>query len=389
MGRQRRKNEFFFLNLNLNRPKRETRVKNRAINILFAGGGTGGHLFPGIAVADAFMARNPDNRVLFVGTGKPLELSVVSKSGFRHATISARGMKGLGMKNQALAMVTMPLALFQSLRILKSFSPDLVFGLGGYSSWPVAVGAWILGIRIALHEQNIFPGITNRILSFLADRIFVSFSNGRFSRAVARKIRFAGNPVRKEIAVCAKHAKSKETGRFTTLILGGSQGAHALNLAVVASLECLKKKATLRFIHQTGAADFEMVKTAYDRERETESTVAPFFDDMANLYRNADLIICRAGATTIAEVMATGKPAIFVPYPFAANNHQELNANFLSNQGAAETIRQKNLTGNLLAEKIEYYASNPAFLEEMGKTALKNARPNAAGDIVIACYKML
>lgn len=365
-------------------------MQERPLNILFAGGGTGGHLFPGIAVAKAFMNRNPANRVLFTGTGRPLELSVVKKSGFAHKTVSARGLKGMGIKNQAVAFLTMPFVFLQSLRILKKFSPDLVFGLGGYSAWPVAVCARILGIRIALHEQNIFPGVTNRILSFLADRIFVSFPNGGFSRVVSKKVRFSGNPVRKEIAQCAKHIREKsEKRRFTVLVIGGSQGASALNTAIVESFRHLKNKSELRFVHQTGPADFEMVKTAYGKEPDLESTVASFFDDMAALYKMSDILVCRAGATTIAEVAAAGKAAVFVPYLFAANNHQELNANYLSNQGAAETIVQKNLTGGLLAEKIQYYASNPDLLQQMGRIALKNARLNASGNIVNECYKML
>lgn len=363
------------------------------LRIVIAGGGTGGHLFPGIALAQEFTARNPNNRLLFVGTDKPFETRALSKAGFAHKGITSEGIKGRGILNQTKSILKIPKGIFESVMILKQFRPDLVVGVGGYSAGPLAAGAWLLGIKIVLHEQNILPGITNRILSCLADRIYVSFDDipAGFN---PKKVLYTGNPVRREILQFTSNQKvgeiadSPQPRQFTILILGGSQGAHSINMAVLDAIDKIKDKAKFFFVHQTGLNDETRVKTEYERFG-VSFKVQAFFNDMARQYQNADLVICRAGATTVAEIKAVGKGAIFIPFPFAADNHQVLNARSLENAGAAEMILEKDLNGNALAERINFYASSPDTLRRMASRTKDLSRPDAAAVIVDDCYKLV
>jgi len=364
-----------------------------ALRIAIAGGGTGGHLFPGIAIAQEFMARDSKNSVIFVGAGKPFEIDILSKTGFEHKRITVEGIKARGWWKQAVSISKIPKGIFESLLILRRFRPDLVIGVGGYAAGPLAMGAWLMGIKIVLHEQNILPGITNRILSRLADRIYVSF-NDMQAGLNPEKVRFAGNPVRKEILQCARDQKvayNADPGagrRFTILIIGGSQGAHSINMALLEAIKHINEKNGLFFVHQTGPQDEAMVKNAYMLHA-ISCKVQAFFTDMARQYQNADLVICRAGATTVAEVTAIGKGVIFIPFPFAADNHQVLNARSLEKLGAAEMILEKDLSGKALAERINYYVSSPEDLHLMASRARSLGRPDAAAFIVDDCYKLI
>jgi len=365
---------------------------SRSLKIVIAGGGTGGHLFPGIAIAQEFEARNAASRIIFMSTGNPLERSVLSKTGYRLQTITAAGIKGLGLWNQIRSGLKIPKGILEANRILKKISPDLTIGLGSYSAGPVVFAAWLRRIPIVVHEQNILPGITNRILSRFANRIFISFENTR-SYMEPQKVHWTGNPVRQEILDSAdrfKDTKNDESGDrpFTVLILGGSQGAHRINMAVIEALDHLRHLEHLHFVHQTGQADEQPVRQAY-RQSKVGGTVQAFFDNMAEQYGRADLIICRAGATTVAEVTALGKAVIFIPFPFAADNHQVLNAGSLSDEGAAEMLIEKDLSGKILSEKIKYYAAHPAKLEDMSARAKQFGKPDAAKNIVDDCYCLL
>ena len=363
------------------------------LRVVIAGGGTGGHLFPGIAVADEFQARSDQNKVLFVGTGRPFEVSILSEAGFAHRRITAEGVKGRGVINQLLAILKLPIGIVESVWILKSFKPHLVIGVGGYSAGPLAVGAWLLGIKIVLQEQNILPGITNRMLSRFADRIYVSFPETKFDAAIG-KMRFTGNPVRKEIVRSIKQPKdarvtsTEKEKKLSILILGGSQGAHRINMAVLESLAHIENKEKMIFVHQTGLQDEAAVKKRYD-ENGMDSDSRAFFKDMDQQYQNADLIICRAGATTVAEITALGKGVIFIPFPFAADNHQVLNAQFLVESGAAEMIEEKDLSGKLLAERINHYARQPEALKQMGDRCRAFGRVDAARMIVDDFYDLI
>ncbi|OQY59923.1 MAG: hypothetical protein B6245_04090 [Desulfobacteraceae bacterium 4572_88] len=370
------------------------------MNILIAAGGTGGHLFPGIAIAQAFMAKDPENQILFVGTGKPFEKTVLAKAGFQHECIRAEGIKGRGLGRQMISLLKLPMAIFESLKLIRHFGPDLLICMGSYVSGPVAVSAYLMGIPIVLHEQNSVPGITNRMLSCFADRIYVSFHPSYRIRSTSlirsdirsgysfykvrqnsKKIVFTGNPVREEFRNCF----SLPTSHFSLLIVGGSQGARAINLALREAIAYIKEKDRFHFVHQSRPEDEAAVRNAY-AEQGISAKVSPFFHDMAALYRKADLVICRAGATTMAEITVLGKAAIFIPYPFAADNHQALNARSLVDMGAGEMISEKDLDAKMLAEKIEYYASHPEALEKMADLAKQAGRPDAAERIVDDCY---
>ncbi len=357
---------------------------------IITGGGTGGHLFPGISIAREIMRKSPENSILFIGTGRKFEISVLAEAGFDHEQITVEGIKARGLIKQILSIMKIPIGLFEAILIIKSFKPDLVIGMGSYSAGPVVLGAWLLRIKIVLHEQNILPGITNRMLACFADMIFLSFDDT--SACFKNKnIHITGNPLRKEILCGAQHANKQSelsAGRFTILVIGGSQGAHAVNIAFIKAVLHIREKQNYFFIHQTGDADEETVKTAY-MENNIVCDVKPFFHDMAGQYSKADLVVSRAGATTVAEITATGKAAIFIPFPFAADNHQVLNAGALVKAGAAEMILQKDLTGRGLAERIEYYASNPDALSAMTSRAKKLGTPDAAKVIADKCFHLV
>lgn len=365
---------------------------SRPLRIVIAGGGTGGHLFPGIAAAQEFEARNSATRILFVSTGNPLERSVLSKTGYPLKTITVAAIKGRGLWNQVKSVANIPKGILEANRILKNFSPDLTIGLGSYSAGPVVFAAWLRKIPIVIHEQNILPGITNRILSRFANRIYISFENTK-SNLDLRKVRWTGNPVRRELLeYCDRDAQEKKEDAgnrpFTVLIIGGSQGAHRINMAVIEALRDLKDKDRLHFVHQTGDADEQQVNEAY-RRYHIQCTVQSFFDNMTELYSRADLLICRAGATTVAEITALGKAVIFIPFPYAADDHQMLNAGSLSDHGAAETIIEKDLSGQILSERIAFYAAHEEVLNDMAARARRFGKPDAAKNIVDDCYRLL
>ncbi|MFZ1984400.1 MAG: undecaprenyldiphospho-muramoylpentapeptide beta-N-acetylglucosaminyltransferase [Desulfatitalea sp.] len=356
--------------------------------LIVAGGGTGGHLFPGVAVAQAFLARHARNRVLFVNAGRPLDVAVIERLGWPHKAIGIEGIKGRGWWRQAKAVFKIPHAVWQSRHIIREFDPHVVMGVGGYSAGPVVVAAWTMGIPTVLHEQNRLPGLTNRLVRRIVDRIYLSFDDpsGRFN---AQKRLLTGNPVRDEILVLGAKGNARHApDTFTVLILGGSQGAHAINEAMVAALARLADLPGLRVVHQTGRDDEGAVTKAYDSAG-IAATVRAFFDDMAERYAQADLIVCRAGATTIAEITVVGRVALFVPFPLAADDHQTSNAQALVDAGAAEMIRQRELTGALLAEKIASYRRDPAKVKAMAAKALTMGRPEAALSIVRDIYKLL
>ena len=362
------------------------------LRVVMAGGGTGGHLFPGIAIAREFISRNPATRIIFISTGNPLEKTVLSRAGFELQSIQVAGIKGRGVWNQIKSVLQIPGAILAARGLLRNFAPDLIVGLGSYSAGPVVMGAWLMRVPIAIHEQNILPGITNRILARFADRIFISFENTQ-SRFSPRKVYWTGNPVRRELLDIV--ASSNETvapaadrKKFTVLIIGGSQGAHQINKVMIEALKLLRDADRLHFVHQTGEADEKTVREAYD-QTSISATALAFFDNMAEQYCQADLVICRAGATTVAEITAMGKAAIFIPFPYAADDHQTLNAADLANAGAAELIPEKELAAEMLGTKIMHYMENPQELDGMAAKAREYGRPEAAQNIVDDCYRLL
>ncbi len=356
------------------------------LKVVVAGGGTGGHLFPGIAVAGEFAVRNPQSRVLFVGVGRPFEKDALARAGYPQRTIAIEGIKGRGPWATLRAVMKIPGAMFHSAGILAEAQADLVVGVGGYAAGPVALAAWIKGIPVVLCEQNTVPGITNRMLFPIAKRIYVSFENTR-GKIDSTKKRVTGNPIRRQmLAASTLAAKAKNT--FTILIVGGSQGAHAINLAVMDALPRLGQRRKIHFVHQTGAEDQDQVADAYARAG-MDAEVKSFFHDMASRYRRADLVVCRAGATTVAELTALGKPALFIPYPFAADNHQEHNARALVERGAAQMVLERDLTGADLARRLDALAGSPDLLATMASRSRMMGKPDAARSIVDDCYQLV
>jgi UDP-N-acetylglucosamine--N-acetylmuramyl-(pentapeptide) pyrophosphoryl-undecaprenol N-acetylglucosamine transferase len=359
---------------------------------VIAGGGTGGHLFPGVAVAEAFMEREPLNEILFIGTAKGIEARLLPGGRFPLRTIRSRPLEGKSLLEKGKAFGALPSALFEAVGILKSFQPRIVVGIGGYASGPALVAAWLLGIKRAIHEQNVVPGKTNRMLRWVSQRIFVSFEETKKCFPQHKTV-VTGNPVRREILACMaegrREAGRKEKNRFTLLVFGGSAGAHRLNEAMIESLPALQElKPFLRIIHQTGSSDCQRVSDAY-RKAGFEAVVSSFFDRMAPSYEEADLVICRAGAGAIAELAVCGKAAILIPYPFAAHDHQSINARGLVAVGAAKLIRDQELTGRRLAEEIFALYQNPEERLRMATAIAQVGRPKAAESIVNECYALV
>lgn len=365
-------------------------MDERKINILIAGGGTGGHLFPGIAMARAFLERNPENRILFAGTDRTFEKTILAQEGFDHVAIRATGIKGLGIFRKLKAAFKLPGALSQSARIIDEFQPDLVIGVGGYSSGPVALAAWLKGKIVVIQEQNILPGITNRILGRFATRIHISFGES-LDYFRTPKALLTGNPVR-EIILQARDrrqaAEKKSDGRFTVMIAGGSQGAHSVNMTLIQALDHLDNTDSWDFIHQTGNKDEAMVREAYERKG-ISAQVQAFYNDMDVQYEKSDLIVCRAGATSIAEITAMGLASILIPFPYAADDHQVKNATSLVNKAAAEMITEDMLSGKVLAERLKFYRNNPDERLMMAENSEAYGKPRAAWDIVDDCYALI
>lgn len=359
----------------------------QGLRLVVAGGGTGGHLFPGIAVAQAFAARDHKNKVLFINAGRALETSVLARLGWPHQTIAIEGIKGRSRWRQLLAAMKIPAAVWQSGRLLASFGAHMVLGVGGYSAGPVVAAAWRRGIPTALHEQNQLPGLTNRLVGRIVDRIYLSFEESR-DYFDASKVQVSGNPVRDEIIALSGAPETPKKDRpFCVLVIGGSQGAQAINQAVMDAMPRFRGK-DIRWVHQTGEQDESKVKQAY-AGLGIHTKVQAFFEDMADEYQQADVVICRAGATTVAEITVLGKAALFVPFPHATDDHQTKNAQALVDIGAAEMIAQKALDGKVLAQAIERFMSHRGQLAKMAARARALGRPHAAKVIVDDIYQLI
>ncbi|MGD2124825.1 MAG: undecaprenyldiphospho-muramoylpentapeptide beta-N-acetylglucosaminyltransferase [Desulfobacteraceae bacterium] len=354
-------------------PKEE---KERTLRIIIAGGGTGGHLFPGVAVAMEMCRRYEDAKILFVTGERKMESEILSRSGFLQASIAVEGIKGRGWKKGAMVVLKLPWGFLQSMMIIKRFSPRLVLGVGGYSSGPVCLAARMMGIPSAVHEQNSFPGLTNRLLCKRVDRVFIAFEESR-AHFPGGSLFLTGNPIREALLKEKAPEERRDTG-FTVLVMGGSQGARAINEAFVESLAILRNRGRDPVvIHQTGERDYSRVLEAY-RQRGLEGKVTPFIQEMADAYNRANIVVSRAGASTVSELAALGKPSILIPYPHAANRHQETNAGVLVQVGGAEMVLQKNLSGEGLADLLMRYMDDRVALQKMGDAARRVGRPDAA-----------
>jgi len=354
------------------------------LRVVIAGGGTGGHLYPGIAVARELLARRPDAQISFAGTARGIEARVVPREGFALDLIRSGGLKGKSIVERARGLVLVPLGLADAWRVVSRRRPHLVIGVGGYSSGPVVLVAALGGVPTMLLEQNAVPGLTNRLLAPFVRAAAVTFDSTR--RYFRSKAFVSGNPVRPEfLETVGPDRETVADARVSitrVLVFGGSQGAHAINVAMVeAAAELAAGGSHLRLTHQTGERDVEMVRTAY-REAGLAADVAPFFDDMGRQLGQADLTVCRAGATTVAEITAAGKAAILIPLPTATDDHQRKNAEALAAAGAAALLLQKDVTGHVLAQRILALADDRDARRRMSAAARAMARPEAARVIV-------
>jgi UDP-N-acetylglucosamine--N-acetylmuramyl-(pentapeptide) pyrophosphoryl-undecaprenol N-acetylglucosamine transferase len=347
--------------------------------MLVAGGGTGGHVFPGIALAEEVVGRHPGNDVVFVGTARGLEATVVPEAGFPIELIEVKGLKGKGFLVGLLNLLLLPRAFIQSWRILRRWRPDVVVGVGGYASGPVVLTAWLLHIPTAVQEQNAVAGFTNRILGRFAQAAFTAFPEAA-SHFASRKVYHLGNPIRRTLMENFMRPETPHD-KPKVLVFGGSQGAHALNMRVIEALPHLAElRDRIRITHQTGARDRDYVEKGY-RAVGFEPDVREFITDMSAAYAETDLVVCRAGATTLAELTVCRRPAILIPFPAAADNHQVRNARSLVDAGAAVMIEERDLTGEVLAAEIRAILSSTERRERMKRAAGRLGSPQAAREI--------
>jgi len=358
------------------------------LRIAFAGGGTGGHIFPALALAREFERHDPRAEIVFFGTRRGLDTKLIPGHGYQLHLIEVEALKGRGMKGILRSLAKLPGAIVSSLRKLRALRPQLVVGLGGYSSGPVLLAAYFLRIPTVLVEPNSIPGLSNRLLGHVAKRIFIAFSRTR-DFFPEKSVRLTGNPLRPEVIPGSSPVPTPAWNGFTLLVLGGSQGSKTINAGVLAGMpEVAREIPHFRVIHQTGAADRAGVEQSY-RETGVPAVVLDFIEDMGRVYSQADLVIARAGATTLAELLAWGKPAILVPYPFAADQHQRENSRELVEKGAALIFEDRELSGPQLARAVLELYRDEKRREKMGQIARELAHPEAREEIVNQCVELI
>ncbi|TBV83265.1 MAG: undecaprenyldiphospho-muramoylpentapeptide beta-N-acetylglucosaminyltransferase [Desulfobulbaceae bacterium] len=353
------------------------------VKLVIAGGGTGGHLFPGIAVADELLSRYPGSEVLFISPGREIDRLALAEKPYRQAVLTGGGLKGVSWRRRLSALARIPLGFGQALSLLREFRPDLVLGVGGYVTGPVLIAARLLRITACIHEQNSVPGLANRLLGPLVDHIFLSLPiSGNYFPAA--KTSLVGNPLRRELLAAAALPARPEAGRKPPrlLVLGGSQGARRINLLMVEAARKLAADGVdFELSHQTGQQDRGSTEEGY-RRAGVRARVEAFIPDMAAEYLAVDLVISRAGATTLAELALFGKAALLIPYPFATDDHQRLNAEIMVRRGAARLLTEDGLSADELAEQIKALLHNEADRQMMGIKARKLSRPDAAATII-------
>lgn len=343
-------------------------------DIVIAGGGTGGHLFPALAVADELRRRHPGRRIRFIGAENGIETRLVPQAGYELTTLPLAGLKGAGPLGRLRAGAAAAVAVVRCVGAFLGRRPALVIGVGGYASGPAVLAAWIVRVETLLMEQNHFPGATNRWLAPRASAVCVP-SEAAKARLHGIGI-VTGNPIRTEFAAIGPAPGGP---RLSLLVFGGSRGARSINRATVDALPRLAAMTPPpRVVHQTGADAHDDVAHAYEPHRALDPEVRPFFDDMPKRLAAADLVVCRAGATTLAELAAAGRPAILVPFPHAADDHQRMNAEAVRDAGAAVMIPDAALDGARLAAEIESLASDPARRDRMAAAGKSLAKPDAA-----------
>lgn len=357
------------------------------MNVVIAAGGTGGHFYPAMALAEEFCHRDPATTVTLIGTGRALEQIMLAGTDIGIEQIPVQGVMGRGIVASVKGILLVPNAIRIAMRLLRKHQANLVIGTGGYTSPPVLIGAWLLGIKRAILEPNAIPGIANRVLGPVAQRVFLSFEDAK-SYFPQAKVRVVGTPIRKAFSEADLIPPVTEVK--TVLVCGGSQGAKALNTAVLEAVTHSEVwQRHINVIHQTGAEDFERVQQAYKKGGHVRVQVVPFLKDMSSALAAADLVITRCGALTLAEIAAFGRPSILVPFPQATHDHQEKNARAVEKAGAGIVMLQSELTGVRLAQTVEALRDAPTRLQAMAQNSLALKRTNVTDLIVQECYELV
>lgn len=351
--------------------------------VLIMAGGTGGHVFPGLAVAK-YMREN-GVEVHWLGTNQGFESKLVPEANFKLHTISITGLRGKGIKPLLSAPFKIASAILQANRIIKDTNPDVVIGMGGFASGPGGVASWLMRKPLVIHEQNAKAGLTNKILAKLAAKVLEAFPNSFTPQA---KVITTGNPVRKEIENLPPPEQRLQVHKpFRLLVLGGSLGAQAINDILPVALSQLSVDERPDVFHQTGDKNFEITKNAYETMG-VEANLSPFVKDMAQAYSWADVVLCRSGALTVAELCAAGLGAILIPFPYAVDDHQTANANFMVNGMAALCIQQRELTETRLADTIRQFSQSPEKRLAMAQSAYQLRKVNVAEKIYNICKEV-
>jgi UDP-N-acetylglucosamine--N-acetylmuramyl-(pentapeptide) pyrophosphoryl-undecaprenol N-acetylglucosamine transferase len=347
------------------------------VKLLIAGGGTGGHVFPAIAIAREWLSRGKERDVVLVGTQRGLEMKLVPQAGLPLETLRVAGLKGKGGATLVKNLAMLGPGLLDAVRVLHKHRPVAAFGVGGYAAGPMLLATWMRGVPNVIFEPNAEPGFTNRVLAKISTRIAAGYE--RSARGLGAKAAVTGCPVREEFLNIQPRTLEKP---FRLLVTGGSQGALAINRTFVDAMDRLAtRKSELAIVHQTGERDYNAVRTAYAR-REYAAEVVPFLTNMAERFAWADMIVCRAGAITASEVAAAGRAAIFIPFGAATDSHQLRNAEEMANAGAGRVIPESQLSAVRLSSEIFSLLDQPREIERMSAAARSLARPNAAREIV-------
>lgn len=351
-------------------------------SVVIMAGGTGGHVFPALALAHYLAARGI--KVHWLGTRAGIEAELVPNNGFAITYLPVSGLRGQGIKRLLAAPFKLLVSVFQAVRLMRAVKADCVIGLGGYVTGPGGVAAKLLGKRLVIHEQNAVAGFTNTQLSKLADKVLVAFPN---AFPASEKVEWVGNPVREEIAALAEPAvrMAERKGPIRILIMGGSQGAVALNQLVPEALAKLPASVSIEIRHQAGKKNLETADAKY-RAAGLRAQVLPFINDMAEAYTWADLVICRSGALTVSEIAAAGVASVLIPFPFAVDDHQTANAEFLSSHGAARLFQQKELTAESLAASLVELLDRERLLD-MAIAARHLAKPESTALVAAECLR--
>ena len=354
---------------------------NPTKTLLVMAGGTGGHVFPGLAVADQL--KKQGWQVSWLGTSERMEAQIVPEHGYDIDFIDITGVRGNGLKRLLMAPLQVVKSIWQARRVLKKRHVDLVLGMGGFASGPGGIAAWMMGIPVVLHEQNAAAGLTNRILCHFSKKVLMGFS-GAFHN---KKAVLVGNPVREQLLRLPQKNISAGNSPLNVLVVGGSLGAQVFN-ELLPKVVSRFENSQLKVIHQTGKQHYQRVVQAYQKNA-VQADVRPFIRDMDEVYHWADLIVCRAGALTVAEIAVVGLPAIFVPLPHAVDDHQTKNAQDLVNKEAAVLIPQNELNEQKLSDYLQAFSQNRGLLVEMSIKSEKTAIRDATQRVVSVCNQLL